>query len=402
MSQRTTRLTADEHTAVWRDAAAKLAPLLDKPAKGDIVHRVLPPAPDGSNPTVALADAMDVLSSRYSDKNRRTTRLLIASMSLGLTIGPAVFISGVNAASDKTGYLEMALSIVAGSGLLGAIVIGLGGLLVFFDHLFVYSRSDRIEAAALVEDADLTGLVTVVNPDSATAFALERARTFATNAADKDLYVMAYQHYYELACEVAHGTAGTAAGTRADQWAQGWARWCAIDDAWADIVCDPLSALTHSELLDVTLPRTAAFVTAFAEAKDAMAGRTVATTPVDLSGLLRLINTAETTWVEARDHAEHAGYNWLPETERAKAALAEKLLVLAADGTAPMPERANAAAKASRLLEQITTVRLPEKARTELTSLARKALPASTGILDGEVDRQAGPILAPARVAQPA
>lgn len=213
----------------------------------------------------------------------------------------------------------------------------------------------------------------MVNPNEATALALDRARahTLTTEGAALE---RARRHYYDLLVEVSTGAAGTTAGSREEQWRDAWTRWCAIDDAWTDLMCDPLAALNHAELLDMTLPRTGAFVTSYADTRQAMTGRTSATVPADLSHLLRLVNETEDAWVEARDHAEHAGYAWLPEAERAKAATAEKALTRALDTRLSMGERANAAEQASRLLAEVTTVQMPKQARGELAHIARKAI----------------------------
>lgn len=373
-------MTRAEGAALFERATENLAPLLTSGDTGDEVYRAFRNDPSGPGETfesylrVQHAKASEV----YGPEGARFDRKALAGM-VGLAV-LSVALLGFAAPSFGTTVhlgawvesLRVLAFVCSVFTAFGALSSGIA-LLISFSEKHASGLRTRMEQMAGV---DFSQMVEVVNPDEATALALDRAKAHALTARGAAL-TRARQHYYDLIVEVSTGAAGTVAGSRETQWVESWRRWCAIDDAWTDLVCDPLTALTHAELLDVTLPRTAAFVTAYAEARDAMTGRTAATVPADLSRLLRLVDTVDTAWTEAHAHAEHAGYAWLPEAERKKAATAEKALRLATDTNAPMGERANAAKQAARLLAEITTVRLPEKARAELDHLSRKALPAS-------------------------
>jgi hypothetical protein len=365
--------------AAFQRATHNLAPLLDS-SPDDEVYRAFPDDPSGvgsrydSHLLAQYRTARNYYGEQAAREDRMHSACLIGSVAtsvlLGLYAWPAI---AANPALDTLGeFAGFTVAVISVLATAAALLLAINSVMTFS---FKRGRG-MAEILAELETADFSQMVEVVNPDEATALALDRANAHAMTARGPAL-ARARQHYYDLMVEVATGAAGTTAGTRAEQWTDAWRRWCAIDDAWTDIVCDPLAALHHSELLDVTLPRTAAFVTAYADAREAMTGRTAATVPVDLSRLLRLVDTTETAWVEAREHAEHAGYAWLPEAERKKAATAEAAIMLAMDKDAPMGERANAAAQAARLLGQITTVRLPKKARGELDTVARKAITAA-------------------------
>lgn len=399
-----------EGTAALPAIEENLAPLLRAEANRDPADRVyrmfrqdltgvahLHPAPvpgAGEWHEEWLLDHVDTMRERYSP-DLRVSRLSTAAS--GPMLAGVVLMSTFFVLPDRFGhpnqFIELLQVVMGVATMLGgpvAMLLMAAGL-----QAAVERRSSKTKALlAHLVGFDMTGMVEVINPDPATAAALDRAKAHARTAEGHER-TAARQHYYDLLVEVSTGVAGHAAGTREEQWQDAWRRWCAIDDAWTDLMCDPYAALTHSELLDVTLPRTAAFVAAYAEARDAMTGRTAATTPDDLTRLVRLVTSTETAWTEARDHAAHAGYAWLPEAECTLAATADKALTLAFDTTAEPGERANAAARAARLLARITTVRLPDKAHAEIAHISRKALPSPKTHTGAE----AGPILNPGRVA---
>jgi hypothetical protein len=395
---------ADGVAALER-ADRNLAPLLTAYDADDEVFRALPhdTSKAGTNSVDDLIDGYQYLYLDYSASAKQRQLKMVGGATVGtissaslLYVGQPAFGNEMVTATEKM-YAAALLF-----GMMG-VVCGAGFFLIL--ALISVQRRSRIAQGwvAYVDNADLSGLVEVVNPDEATALALDRAKAHTMTAQGPAL-ARARQHYYDLLVEVANGTAGTASGAREDQWRDAWTRWCAVDDTWTDLLCDPLAALSHAELLDVTLPRTGAFVTAYAEVREMMTGRTAATVPADLSRLIRAVNEVDTAWTEAREHAEHVGYAWLPEAERKIAAKAEKALTLAADTSIAIEERANAAQTAARLLGQIKTVRLPKKARAELEHLSRKALPVGTSDAIGTVSEPVlaqGPILVPADPARP-
>lgn len=361
-------------SAAFDRATHHLAPLLNVSPE-DEVYRAWSDEDSGVGTQYDSALLRDYhqMAQKFGDDAARTDRKQAAgAATAALVAGPLVWFGAVAYGQPNPAPLLFA------SAFSGALMTLLALSMTLACIIEAVTKRTEHTAATLARlmAVDFTQMVEVVNPDEATALALDRAKAHALTARGPAL-ARARQHYYDLLVEVSTGAAGTAAGSRDEQWTDAWQRWCAIDDAWTDLMCDPIAALTHAELLDVTLPRTAAFVTAYADARDAMTGRTAATTPVDLSRLIRLVDTTQTAWTEAHEHAEHAGYAWLPEAERKKAATAEAAMLLAIDKDAPMGERANAAAQAARLMGQITTVRLPKKARGELDTVARKAITAA-------------------------
>lgn len=180
----------------------------------------------------------------------------------------------------------------------------------------------------------------------------------------------------------------------AQTWADAAARYERVTTEWEDLLLDPLAALEHSVLLDVTKPRTAAFIAAYGKAKDAHdrhANRSANSAPglTAVDEFADLARGAETTWDAAKQWAAHVGYDWLPEAERADAILADKLLRLAADEATAPAERVSAAERATAVLRRIHTIVLPEPALELLARHSRGELSASQDTVTGD------PILAP-------
>lgn len=152
-----------------------------------------------------------------------------------------------------------------------------------------------------------------------------------------------------------------------------------VVEEWADIVTDPLAALEHSLLLDVTQPRTATFIDAYGQAQDlrAVIGTTCPTGPdarTRVREYLSAVRKANTAWADASRHAAHVNLRWLPEAEATSVRRASVFLAVAADETATLPERAAAASKAAALLAEVTSFVLPAEAMRELETTRRLAL----------------------------
>lgn len=152
-----------------------------------------------------------------------------------------------------------------------------------------------------------------------------------------------------------------------------------VIDQWSEIITDPLQALTHAALFDVTQPRTAAFIEAYGAAADfrALHGTTWPGPehgPQHLADYLPLVRRAHTTWEEARRYTERTGWSWLPETEATAARRAAGLLAVAADENATFHERAAAAKKAASLLESVTSFLLPAATLAAIDTAARPAI----------------------------
>lgn len=181
------------------------------------------------------------------------------------------------------------------------------------------------------------------------------------------------------------------------RWADAIAKHDRITDAWADIITDPLAALDHSLLLDVTQPRTAKFIEVYGRAQDlrslhgtAYPGGTTARTRKVVADYLGTVRQADEAWTDAMHHARHVHLAWLPDTEAKRVRQASALLATAADESQPMHLRADAAAKAAQLLAKVTSFYLPPATATAIEVQARLALPAGPtaggGILSATSD----------------
>lgn len=186
-------------------------------------------------------------------------------------------------------------------------------------------------------------------------------------------------------------------GTLADRWTAALARYDTVMTEWGAIASDPLSALEHSALLDVTQPRTAAFVEALGRAQDrhAVLGSDLPSDRAEVVEFEDLARRVADAWTHARRHAAHVGYGWMPDKDRALAERADTLLRLAADTSASLQERVAAAEQATKVLRSLYAIVLPEPALEVIASQRRLALeawqsgeaPADGPILSAEPDR---------------
>lgn len=178
-------------------------------------------------------------------------------------------------------------------------------------------------------------------------------------------------------------TAQSEASRFETQWDEALAAHDRVSEQWTELVTDPLAALDHSMLLDVTQPRTAAFIEAYGEAQDlrSMHGTaypTSATADTVVREYLRVVRRAEQAWTDAVRHAKHVHTNWLPQDEAKRVRQASALLRTADDDTTPLHLRAEAAQKAADLLKQVHTFTLPADTAQAIEAKARLALPAGS------------------------
>lgn len=166
--------------------------------------------------------------------------------------------------------------------------------------------------------------------------------------------------------------------TRVQRWAKTVARHDAITDEWADIVADPLAALDHSLLLDVTQPRTAKFIETYGRAQDlrSLHGTAFPDSTDVLADYLSTVRQADEAWQDAQRHARHIHLSWLPENEAKWVRQASALLASAADESQPIHLRADSAAQAAKLLAKVTSFYLPKATAAAIETKARLALPA--------------------------
>jgi hypothetical protein len=159
-------------------------------------------------------------------------------------------------------------------------------------------------------------------------------------------------------------------------WEAARRRFDALRDEYAGYECDALAVLRLPALADVTVPATARFVHAFAEAQALDTEQRPP--PEHLRSYVRAVEAACSAWQAARDAAERIRLAGLSPSERSTVARVVKLLTMAA-GTGNDAERQTAYAKARDelgRLERAGTITLPRLARFALDDRARGRLSA--------------------------
>jgi len=163
---------------------------------------------------------------------------------------------------------------------------------------------------------------------------------------------------------------------RAD-WRAARQRFAALRAEYAAYECDPLAVLQRPALADVTVPATARFVDAFAEAQ---ALDTDELPPAKHMDSYRwAVDRACRAWQAAKDAAERIRLSGLSPEERASVQRVIKLLTVAKD-SGNDAERLTAYAKARAelaRLERSGRIHLPRPAMASLDASARAGLPAS-------------------------
>jgi hypothetical protein len=160
------------------------------------------------------------------------------------------------------------------------------------------------------------------------------------------------------------------------EWAASRRHFDALCQEYAGYECDALAVLRLPALADVTVPATARFVHAFAEAQ---ALDTDTRPPPDHQRCyVEAVDSACRAWRAARDAAERIRLAGLSPAERSSVQRVVKLLTMAAN-TGHDGERQAAYAKARDellRLERSGTIALPRPARFALDDNARGRLPA--------------------------
>ncbi|WP_214406717.1 hypothetical protein [Pseudonocardia lacus] len=159
------------------------------------------------------------------------------------------------------------------------------------------------------------------------------------------------------------------------RWTRARERFGALRGGYAAYECDPMQVLRLPALADVSVPSTARFVDAFAEAQaldtDAFPGSEHA------ERFVAAVDAAERAWGAARDAAERIRHSTLSPGERARVDRVVKLLTTARDSDSE-PERlaAYALARAElRRLDQAGVLHVPLPAQAALDEAARGQLP---------------------------
>lgn len=149
------------------------------------------------------------------------------------------------------------------------------------------------------------------------------------------------------------------AGHRQEQWRRARASHDAVRLEWTEILVDRFAVLEKPQLLDVSQPATAAFITAYARVQDfrAIHGEDFDADLVD--DYVSLSGEAASAWVEAKARAEEAGLSHLAEQDRARFTEAMHLLDRADDEELPVRQRVRATTRAARLLGKVESMELP-------------------------------------------
>ena len=160
-------------------------------------------------------------------------------------------------------------------------------------------------------------------------------------------------------------------------WAHTRHRFHALRDAYAAHECDTLAVLRLPALSDVSVPSTARFVDAFAEAQALETD--LFPPPPHAMAFARAVDRAERAWQAARDAAERIRLSGLSADERRTIERVVKLLTTARDSDSD-PERHAAYMLARTELDKLDrtgVVHVPRLAKAALDSAARGSLPAA-------------------------
>jgi hypothetical protein len=159
-------------------------------------------------------------------------------------------------------------------------------------------------------------------------------------------------------------------------WNEARTRFHTLRSAYAAFECDPMEVLRLPALADVSVPSTARFVDAFAEAQALDTDRFP---PGEHAAtFVAAVGRADRAWQAARDAAQRIRLSGLSPAERGTVERIIKLLTTARDSDSD-PERLAAYTRArSELakLDRAGVIHLPHPAGAALDAAARGALPA--------------------------
>jgi hypothetical protein len=163
----------------------------------------------------------------------------------------------------------------------------------------------------------------------------------------------------------------------ADPWRTARTGFAELRQSYAEYECDPLAVLRLPALADVSVPSTARFIEAFAEAQ--ALDTDAPPPPRHRAQYIAAVDRARRAWTAAREAAERIQASHLPEKERATIERVIRLLTTARESDNDA-ERLVAYAKAHNelvRLEKTGHFRLPRPARAVLDTASRGQLPAA-------------------------
>lgn len=159
-------------------------------------------------------------------------------------------------------------------------------------------------------------------------------------------------------------------------WQRGRERFARVRAEYASYECEPMNVLRLPALADVSVPSTARFVDAFAQAQALETD--LLPPPAHAGEFTAAVDRAARAWQAACDAAERIRLSGLSPAERSTVERAIKLLTTARDSDSDAERLAAYALARTELakLEKAGVVHLPRTAQAVLDAVARGQLPA--------------------------
>lgn len=169
------------------------------------------------------------------------------------------------------------------------------------------------------------------------------------------------------------------AGNIRGRWNAALAKHDAMADEYATLRLDPIAAIDHMALWDVTDPFTEKFTLAYAKVADtrSLHLNTAPTQAEIVDAYAADVDAAHLAWVNARDHARDHGIEVLSPENQTKARRAKASLKIAANDAATEHERSVAAETAADLLASLRDIRFPAETSKAIVAAARKQITAA-------------------------
>lgn len=169
------------------------------------------------------------------------------------------------------------------------------------------------------------------------------------------------------------------AGNIRDRWNAAVAKHDAMAEEYATLRLDPIAAIDHMALWDVTDPFTEKFTLAYGKISDtrSLHLNTAPTQAEIVDAYAADVDAAHLTWVNARDHAHDHGIEVLSPENQTKARRAKASLKIAANEAATEHERRQAAETAADLLASLRDIRFPAETHKAIVATSRKEIAAA-------------------------